>query len=107
MSLPAPLARIFQKPRPATQSGEAGTHAWLLHFAPAEKLRLDPLMGWAGSGDTMKQVTLEFPSKEAAIAYCEARGLSFEVEPTPAPPKLKPKVYADNFRYGRPENWTH
>lgn len=108
MSLPAPrLARIFLPPRPATQSGHARSRQWVLQFAPTEKLRLDPLMGWAGSGDTMKQVTLEFPTKEAAIAYCEARAISYEVEPVPADPKMKPKVYADNFRYGRAENWSH
>ena len=61
----------------------------------------------AGSGDTMKQVYLTFPTQEAAVAYCEARGLSYEIEPAPTPAPIKPKVYADNFRYGRAENWSH
>ncbi|WP_207536765.1 ETC complex I subunit [Sabulicella rubraurantiaca] len=103
----APLARIYLPPRPATQSGKGRSGEWVLRFAPTEKLRLDPLMGWAGSGDTMKQVYLTFPTKEAAIAYCEARDISYEVEPPASPAPIKPKVYADNFRYGRAENWSH
>jgi hypothetical protein len=73
----------------------------------SQKLRIDPLMGWAGSSDTQKQVTLSFPSMEDAVAYAEAQGIAYEVElPPPAKP-MRPKVYADNFRFGRPENWTH
>lgn len=107
MSQIAALARIYQEPRPATQSGRGRSHGWMLRFAPTEALRIDPLMGWTGSGDTRKQVGLEFPTKEAAVAWCEARGISYEVEPTPKPAPIKPKVYADNFRYGRAENWSH
>ncbi|MFL1460850.1 NADH dehydrogenase ubiquinone Fe-S protein 4 [Roseococcus sp. DSY-14] len=103
----APQVRIYQEPRPATQSGRARSQGWMLRFAPMEKLRIDPLMGWSGSGDTLKQVTLEFPTPEAAIAWCEAKGLSWEVEPAPKPAPIKPKVYADNFRFGRAENWSH
>ncbi len=104
---PAPLARISKPPRSATQSGRANTRAWVLSFAPQEGIRLDPMTGWSGSGDTLKQVELRFDSKEDAVAYCVARGLAHEVE-VPSPPKpIKPKVYADNFRFGRLENWSH
>jgi hypothetical protein len=100
------LARIHAQSRSATQSGP-GHQEWTLRFAASEKLRLDPLMGWAGSADTQKQVQLSFPSQEAAIAYAEANGIAYEVEVEPPRAAMKPKVYADNFRYGRPENWTH
>jgi hypothetical protein len=106
MSVDAPRARIFQPPRSAMQSGAANTHAWLLEFAPGEQQRPDALMGWAGSGDTEGQVRLRFASAEDAIAYAAARGLPYEVE-APKPHRIKPKAYADNFRFGRPENWTH
>jgi hypothetical protein len=101
------LARISSTPpRAATQSGRARNGNWVLEFEPSEQMRLDPLMGWAGSGDTRGQVRLRFGTREEAIAYAEANGLAYEVE-EPKPHRIKPKVYADNFRFGRSENWTH
>ena len=100
------LARIFVVPRSVTQSGRGRSQGWTLAYEPGERQNLDPLMGWAGSGDTNAQVTLSFDSKEDAIAYAEANGIPYEVE-EPKPVRIKAKVYADNFRYGRPENWTH
>ena len=106
MSGTTPLARIYAPPRSAMQSGRGRTHGWTLEFEPGEKQRLDPLMGWPGSGDTEGQVRLHFDTKEQAIAYAEANGLAYEVE-EPKPVRIKAKVYADNFRFGRADNWTH
>ena len=100
------LARIFVPPKSAMQSGRGKTHGWVLEFEPGERLRLDPLMGWAGSGDTQNQVRLHFDTKEQALAYAEANGLAYEVEEQ-KPHRIKPKSYAENFRFGRSENWTH
>jgi hypothetical protein len=101
-------ARIYRTPKSAMQSGRARTEDWLLEFAPGEPMRLDPLMGWPGSGDTAAQVRLRFPTAAAAIAYAEGRGLSFELEASPPlQADIKPKAYADNFRFGRIENWSH
>jgi ETC complex I subunit conserved region len=90
-------ARIYQKPKNAMQSGRAGTDQWLLEFEPSEAQRADPLMGWAGSGDTTRQLCLTFASADAAQAYAAKRGITVQVE---APPKkvLKLQAYADNFR---------
>jgi hypothetical protein len=107
MSEMKPLARIHCPPRNAMQSGRANTREWVLEYAPSAPLRLDPLTGWPGSGDTLNQVQLRFPTREAAVAYAEARGLRYEVEPMRPEKPIKPKVYADNFRYGRAENWSH
>ena len=41
------------------------------------------------------------------MAYAEANGIPYDVEIPPAPIKHKPKVYADNFKFNRTENWTH
>ncbi|TCZ66739.1 ETC complex I subunit [Roseicella aquatilis] len=103
---PAQTARIYMPPRNAMQSGRGRTQEWVLEFEPGEKQRLDPLMGWSGSGDTRGQVRLRFGTREDAIAYAEANGLRYEVE-EPKPIRIKAKVYADNFRFGRAENWTH
>lgn len=90
-------ARIFQKPKNAMQSGRAGTQRWTLEFAPTEARKADPLMGWAGSGDTRRQVRLGFASSEEALAYAERNGIDAEVIATPER-KLKIQAYADNFR---------
>ncbi len=90
-------ARIFQRPKNAMQSGRALTDQWILQYAASAPQRPDPLMGWAGSGDTAPQVQLKFPSKEAAIAYAEKYGIDAVVHETP-PRRLKLQAYADNFR---------
>ncbi|MDB5415332.1 MAG: complex subunit conserved region [Rubritepida sp.] len=107
MSTLKPQARIHRPPRSAMQAGRANTLEWVLEFAPAERQRLDPLTGWPGSGDTRNQVFLRFPTREAAVAYALVRGISFDVEEPPRAKPIKPKVYADNFRTNRADNWTH
>lgn len=90
-------ARIYQRPKNAMQSGKARTDEWVLEFVPSEQRKADPLMGWAGSGDTQTQVQLAFPTLEAARAYAAKKGVEFSVIPTP-PKTLKIQTYADNFR---------
>ena len=90
-------ARIYQRPKNAMQSGKARTDQWLLEFEPAMAKRPDPLMGWAGSGDTQAQVVLTFASAEEAQAYADRYGIDVHVIPTP-PRRLKLQSYADNFR---------
>lgn len=90
-------ARIFQAPKNAMSSGRANTHHWILEFEPAEAKRADPLTGWAGSGDTLQQVRLEFPTCEAAQAYAQGKGWGFHVVPA-RERTLKLQAYADNFR---------
>ena len=90
-------ARIYQRPKNAMQSGKARTDEWVLEFVPGEKREADPLMGWAGSGDTQTQVELTFPTLEAARAYAAKKGIEATFIPTP-PKTLKLQTYADNFR---------
>ena len=90
-------ARIYQRPKNAMQSGKALTDQWLLEFAPAEAKRPDPLMGWAGSGDTQAQVVLNFASQAEAQAYAYKYGIAVRVHASP-PRRLKLQAYSDNFR---------
>ncbi len=90
-------ARIFQRPKNAMQSGQALTDQWVLEFAHAEARQADPLMGWAGSGDTQAQVVLTFASQLEAQAYAGTHGIAARVHSTP-PRRLKLQTYADNFR---------
>jgi hypothetical protein len=99
-------ARIYQPPKSAMQSGRAGSDEWVLEFEPASPRRPDPLMGWIGSADTQAQVRLSFQTREEAVAYADKNGIAYDLE-LPQPRRIKPKAYADNFRYGRIENWTH
>jgi hypothetical protein len=99
-------ARIYQPPKNAMQSGTAGTHEWVLDYEIAARRQADPLMGWIGSNDTQAQVSLRFATREEAVAYAERAGIAYEVE-LPQVRRVRPKAYADNFRYGRQENWTH
>ena len=90
-------ARIYQRPKNAMQSGKALVDQWILEFVPAEARKPDPLMGWAGSGDTQRQIRLGFATQEEAVAYAERNGINADVV---APPvrTLKIQAYADNFR---------
>lgn len=90
-------ARIYQRPKNAMQSGKALLDLWTLEFAPVEAKKPDPLMGWAGSGDTQQQVILRFPTVDEAKAYADKYGIEAEVHATP-PRRLKIQAYADNFR---------
>ncbi|MCU0954706.1 MAG: ETC complex I subunit [Hyphomicrobium sp.] len=98
--------RIYKPAKTAMQSGEGRTREWILEFEPAAARQIDPLMGWTSSSDTRQQVRLAFETKDEAIAYATRNGLAYTVvEPTSRKPLRK--AYADNFKFGRPGNWTH
>lgn len=88
------------------QSGRAGSDEWMLDYEMAERSVADPLMGWNGSTDTQAQVRLRFPTKEEAVAYATRNGITYDLE-LPIVRKIRQKAYADNFKAGRAENWTH
>lgn len=90
-------ARIYQRMKNSMQSGRSRVGQWTLEYERGEAQRPDPLTGWAGSGDTRRQVTLSFPTLEAAKAYAEREGLSCEVVPL-GERKLKIRTYAENFK---------
>jgi ETC complex I subunit conserved region len=90
-------ARLIQTSKNAMQSGRAKDGEWHLEFEPADAQRADPLMGWAGSRDTRRQLNLLFPTLEAAKAYAAEKGIAVTVVPAAAK-QLKIQTYADNFR---------
>lgn len=99
-------ARIYRPSRTATQSGTGKAKFWVLEFEPKGPHRIDPLMGWTGSGDVARQVRLNFATKEEAVAYAEKNGLAYWVEePKPTAPKVL--SYSDNFKPTRIDQWTH
>ena len=94
-------ARIYRPTKTAMQSGTASTRKWVLDYEPETPREPDPLMGWASAGDTLNQVLLRFDTLEEAVAYAKKRGLDYSVI-EPHEPSIRPKSYADNFRYDRP-----
>ena len=90
-------ARIFQRSKNAMQSGNARSDEWVLQFESHRPHTPDPLTGWSGGGDTQAQVTIGFPTLEAAKAYAEKYDIPVHVVP-PAERKLKLQSYADNFK---------
>ncbi len=91
-----PQARIYQPAKNTMQSGTRNTGKWALDFEPCAK-SIDSLMGWTGSADTSGQVRMKFPTKEAAVAFAEKKGLVFEVH-EPQARRIQPKNYAARFR---------
>jgi hypothetical protein len=94
--------RIFQPPKSAMQSGRSMTHHWMLEYETETARRPEPLMGWIASGDTLNQVRMRFETKDEAVAFAERKGFAYAVE-EPAPHRVRPRSYADNFRYSPPK----
>ena len=94
------LARILRPAKTAMSSGTAKTKHWVLEFETATKRQAEPLMGWIAAADTLNQIHLNFDTLEEAIAYADKHGLAYSVE-QPHQKQIKPKAYADNFRFDR------
>lgn len=95
-----PIAKIFRPTKNAMQSGTAKTKCWRLEYAPLAKGEPESLMGWNTMPDTRSQLWLSFSTKEEAVAYATAKGITFEVI-EPQATKSKPKAYAENFSADR------
>jgi len=93
--------RIYRPAKTAMQSGTAKTRSWVLEYEPATPREPDPLMGWASAGDTLNEVRLKFATLDAAVEFARKRGLEYTVMPFEQR-TIRPKSYADNFRYDRP-----
>ena len=99
-------ARIYKPAQNVMQQGKGATRDWVLEYVPAQPRQIEPLMGWTSSSDTKRQIRLSFATKDEAIAYAKENGIAFRLEEPPAS-KIRPKSYAENFKYGRPDSWTH
>jgi hypothetical protein len=88
------------------QSGKAATEKWVLEYEPEVRPAADPLMGYTSSADMRRQIRLEFDTREEAIGYAERNAIPHQViEAKESSPKQL--SYSDNFRYSRPQPWTH
>ena len=88
-------AKIYIPAKTAMQSGKGKQKKWVLEF-DSKDTKINPLMGWESSTDTMSEVVLKFSTKEKAIEYAKKNGITFQI----VEPKKKNfviKSYADNF----------
>ena len=99
-------ARIYKPAKTAMQQGRAGMREWVLEYEPQSPRTIEPLMGWTSSGDTRSQIRMQFASLEEAVGYATRRGITFRID-EPQKTALKPKSYAENFKFGRVGRWTH
>ncbi len=99
-------ARIYKPAKTAMQQGRAGTLDWVLEFEPESPRTIEPLMGWTSSTDTRAQVRMRFATLDEAVAYATRHGIAFRID-EPNKSELRPKSYAENFKFGRIDSWTH
>ncbi|KAB2082770.1 hypothetical protein ERO13_A05G210600v2 [Gossypium hirsutum] len=94
---------IYSPARTASQQGSGKVGKWKINFLSTHKWE-NPLMGWTSTGDPYANVGeagLEFDSEEAAKAFAEKYGWEYQVKKRHTP-LLKPKSYADNFKWKGP-----
>ena len=76
---PDARAVIYRPGKSAMTSGRANSCDWVLEFEPRSREFIEPLMGWTGGTDPLRQVRLGFPTRAAAVAYARREGLPFTV----------------------------
>ena len=88
-------AKIYIPSKTAMQSGRGKQKNWILEFETKDS-RINPLMGWESSTDTLGEVVLKFSSKEKAVEFAKNNSISYKL----IEPKKKVfviKSYAENF----------
>ncbi len=88
-------AKIYIPSKTAMQSGRGKTKKWILSFE-TKNTKINPLMGWESSEDTLSEVILKFTSKEKAIEYAKKNNISYQVV-EPKKTDFILKSYSDNF----------
>ena len=71
-------AKIYIPTKTAMQSGRGKIKNWILKFETKDN-KTNPLMGWESGEDTMKEVILEFSTKEKAIDYAKKNNIIYDV----------------------------
>ena len=88
-------AKIYIPANTAMQSGRSKQKNWILEFETKDN-KINPLMGWESSTDTLSEVLLKFTSKEKAIEYAKKNSINYRII-EPKKRKFVLKSYADNF----------
>ncbi|XP_032257135.1 NADH dehydrogenase [ubiquinone] iron-sulfur protein 4, mitochondrial-like [Phoca vitulina] len=91
--------RIFVPAHNNMQSGVNNAKKWKMEFDTRERWE-NPLMGWASRADPLSNMVLTFSTKEAAAAFAEKNGWSYDIEERKVP-KPKSKSYGANFSWNK------
>ncbi|KAJ8765785.1 hypothetical protein K2173_014907 [Erythroxylum novogranatense] len=94
---------IYSPARTASQQGAGKVGRWKINFMSTQKWE-NPLMGWTSTGDPYANVGdagLGFESEEAAKEFAQRHGWDYVVKKRHTP-LLKPRSYADNFKFKGP-----
>jgi hypothetical protein len=92
-------AKVYQFSKVATQSGVGKAHLWILEPETPPAQHRDNLMRWTGSGKTINQISLRFPSLEEALQYAHAQGICVEVIPPKKQTSFVTRPYQKNFTH--------
>jgi len=90
-------AIIYKPTRSASQSGTAATQKWVLSFVHNGTRKIEPVMGWTSTKDTMQEVMLKFNSQEEAEAYAKQHNIEYQLIPNQKH-KMILRSYASNFK---------
>ena len=90
---------IYQPAKGVMQSGLGKVKTWRLDFDLSAARGIEPLMGWTSATDMRQEVSLNFPTREAAVTYCERNSIEFRVR-EPKKRKIWVRTYAENFGSG-------
>lgn len=82
------------------QSGTANQNCWQIEFDNRERWE-NSLIGWASSADPHSNLSIDFNTKEEAIAHCEKNGWKWFVTSEEKPKKEKVKNYAEVFSWNK------
>ena len=95
--------RIYKPSKTAMSSGQVKTKEWVLEPEITSARLPEPLMGWQSSEDTDNQVKLYFSSDQDALKFAQKKGWRAIVQGEKHK-KVKPRNYADNFKYESEED---
>ena len=90
-------AIIYKPTRSASQSGNAKADKWLLSFVHNGTRKIEPVMGWTSTKDTMQEVVLKFNSQQEAVSYAEKHNIDYQLIPH-TEHKMILRSYASNFK---------
>lgn len=78
--IPDDVTALIYRPSRSAMTSAPARNRWRLVFGRQMPGYLEPLMGWTGSNETQHQVSLEFPTLQAAVRYAERQGLRYGVQ---------------------------
>jgi NADH dehydrogenase (ubiquinone) Fe-S protein 4 len=89
---------IMNVSRHSMQHGSRDSDKFELKFTRTERW-VNPLMGWTSSRDPLSNLSIVFPSKQAAINFAIHNGFDYRVDDQVDQFSKETKNYGDKFRF--------